>query len=39
MSRCKANPCCMDPYYCVVPLPQDKTGLPHLNEKPKEKSK
>jgi hypothetical protein len=34
MSRCKANPCCSDPYNCTVPLPQDRTGLMHLNDRP-----
>lgn len=32
MSRCKANPCCSDPYNCTVPLPQHRTGLVHLNK-------
>jgi len=31
MSRCKANPCCGDPAFCEVPIPQDRTGLYHLN--------
>lgn len=40
MSHCKANPCCSDPFFCEVPLPQDKTGLYHLNDKNwKKKSK
>lgn len=34
MSRCKANPCCSDPHNCTVPLPQDSTGLVHLNSRP-----
>ncbi|MFG1429404.1 hypothetical protein [Roseixanthobacter glucoisosaccharinicivorans] len=28
---CKANPCCGEPYYCVVPLPQHRSGMPWLN--------
>lgn len=33
MSRCNANPCCSDPAFCKIPLPQDKTGLFHLNKR------
>lgn len=33
MSRCKANPCCSDPYNCEVPLPQHASGLVHLNDR------
>lgn len=32
MSRCKANPCCADPYFCEVPIPQHRTGLYWLND-------
>lgn len=31
-SRCKANPCCGDPYKCIVPLPQYRSGLWHMNK-------
>lgn len=33
MSFCKANPCCADPFFCEIPLPQYKTGLYHRNDK------
>lgn len=32
-NHCKANPCCSDPYNCKIPLPQFKSGYPHLNTK------
>lgn len=32
-NRCKANPCCGEPYACEVPLPQHESGLPNLNER------
>lgn len=40
MSYCKANPCCADPFFCEIPLPQHRSGLYHLNDpKWKEKAK